>query len=269
MKRLQEKPWQKSVTLNYFYTHTKKEWKSECSHSSGPSCPDTCHLSFPARTSRWATICFVLCPQNQFFISCAEEKTIYNEIGDAIVNRILRAHRSGTSNILIVTHLLIYKHMLTLHTCMYIWIWNIRRQHTCLYCMLLQRAEEIQSVCGDSSASWVWGRHQWRWWKCYQSHSALHLQVKDFSYLLISLYRPAQNLQMSKQKKSFYFDHADVADIDFLQTSLQHIYSFIYFSQIISSLQVPYYIFSLLVFITCRSFVLTDLYISTSIFYCS
>uniref|UniRef100_A0A674MCJ8 phospholipase D n=1 Tax=Takifugu rubripes TaxID=31033 RepID=A0A674MCJ8_TAKRU len=32
--------------------------------------------------------------ENQFFISCADEKTVYNEIGDAIVNRILRAHRS-------------------------------------------------------------------------------------------------------------------------------------------------------------------------------
>lgn len=36
-----------------------------------------------------------LCPQNQFFISCADDgKTIYNGIGDAIVKRILRAHRS-------------------------------------------------------------------------------------------------------------------------------------------------------------------------------
>uniref|UniRef100_A0A8C3GBS5 Phospholipase n=1 Tax=Cyclopterus lumpus TaxID=8103 RepID=A0A8C3GBS5_CYCLU len=33
--------------------------------------------------------------ENQFFISCADDgKTIYNGIGDAIVNRILRAHRS-------------------------------------------------------------------------------------------------------------------------------------------------------------------------------
>ncbi|XP_024921350.1 phospholipase D1 isoform X2 [Cynoglossus semilaevis] len=31
--------------------------------------------------------------ENQFFISCADGKTIYNGIGDAIVNRILRAHR--------------------------------------------------------------------------------------------------------------------------------------------------------------------------------
>uniref|UniRef100_A0A8C4IVX0 Phospholipase n=1 Tax=Dicentrarchus labrax TaxID=13489 RepID=A0A8C4IVX0_DICLA len=32
--------------------------------------------------------------ENQFFISCADEKTVHNRIGDAIVDRILRAHRS-------------------------------------------------------------------------------------------------------------------------------------------------------------------------------
>lgn len=31
--------------------------------------------------------------ENQFFISCADGKTVHNGIGDAIVNRILRAHR--------------------------------------------------------------------------------------------------------------------------------------------------------------------------------
>lgn len=84
------------------FLHPKKEWKSECSHRSGPSWPDTCHFFSPARTSCWATICFVLCPQNQFFISCADEKTVYNQIGDAIVNRILRAHRSSTNNYLVL-----------------------------------------------------------------------------------------------------------------------------------------------------------------------
>lgn len=39
----------------------------------------------------------LICPQNQFFISCADGKTVYNGIGDAIVSRILRAHRSGLS----------------------------------------------------------------------------------------------------------------------------------------------------------------------------
>uniref|UniRef100_A0A672JU78 phospholipase D n=1 Tax=Salarias fasciatus TaxID=181472 RepID=A0A672JU78_SALFA len=32
--------------------------------------------------------------ENQFFISCSDAKTVHNGIGDAIVNRILRAHRS-------------------------------------------------------------------------------------------------------------------------------------------------------------------------------
>lgn len=40
----------------------------------------------------------LICPQNQFFISCADGKTVYNGIGDAIVSRILRAHRSGLAN---------------------------------------------------------------------------------------------------------------------------------------------------------------------------
>uniref|UniRef100_A0A8B9JBT8 phospholipase D n=1 Tax=Astyanax mexicanus TaxID=7994 RepID=A0A8B9JBT8_ASTMX len=36
---------------------------------------------------------FLLCrPQNQFFISCADERSVHNTIGDAIVKRILRAH---------------------------------------------------------------------------------------------------------------------------------------------------------------------------------
>lgn len=39
----------------------------------------------------------LICPQNQFFISCADGKTVYNGIGDAIVSRILRAHRSVVS----------------------------------------------------------------------------------------------------------------------------------------------------------------------------
>ncbi|KAG7280231.1 hypothetical protein CRUP_037592, partial [Coryphaenoides rupestris] len=34
--------------------------------------------------------------QNQFFISCADAKSVYNGIGDAIVERILRAHRGCT-----------------------------------------------------------------------------------------------------------------------------------------------------------------------------
>nr|XP_033780162.1 phospholipase D2 isoform X2 [Geotrypetes seraphini] len=35
--------------------------------------------------------------ENQFFISCADGKTVHNKIGDTIVARILRAHREGTT----------------------------------------------------------------------------------------------------------------------------------------------------------------------------
>lgn len=35
--------------------------------------------------------------QNQFFISCSDQKNVLNTIGDAIVKRILRAHRFVTS----------------------------------------------------------------------------------------------------------------------------------------------------------------------------
>lgn len=36
---------------------------------------------------------FFLLPQNQFFISCADNRTVYNKIGDAIIERIIRAHK--------------------------------------------------------------------------------------------------------------------------------------------------------------------------------
>lgn len=72
---------------------------------------------------------------------------------------------------------------------------------------------------------------------------------------LISFSRPKTTTE--KNKNRFFPHHADIA---FLQPSLQHIYSFIYFSQVISG-SVLYTIFSLLDFITCINFVLTDLYI--------
>ncbi|KAF3840705.1 hypothetical protein F7725_006567 [Dissostichus mawsoni] len=64
--------------------------------------------------------------ENQFFISCADGKTVYNGIGDAI------------------------------------------------------RAEEVQSVCCGSSASWIRGRHRVRNRSCDSSDSSLHLQVRAF-----------------------------------------------------------------------------------------
>ncbi|XP_069847999.1 phospholipase D1 isoform X2 [Dipodomys merriami] len=33
--------------------------------------------------------------ENQFFISCADDKVVFNKVGDAIVQRILKAHRKG------------------------------------------------------------------------------------------------------------------------------------------------------------------------------
>lgn len=46
MKQLQDKTWQKMSLWHWNIFTPKKEWKSECSQSSGPSWPDTCHL-FP------------------------------------------------------------------------------------------------------------------------------------------------------------------------------------------------------------------------------
>uniref|UniRef100_A0A3P9P918 Phospholipase n=1 Tax=Poecilia reticulata TaxID=8081 RepID=A0A3P9P918_POERE len=45
--------------------------------------------------------------ENQFFISCADNKTVYNKIGDAIIERIIRAHKEGKKyRVYVVTPLL-------------------------------------------------------------------------------------------------------------------------------------------------------------------
>uniref|UniRef100_A0A8D0AN52 Phospholipase n=1 Tax=Sander lucioperca TaxID=283035 RepID=A0A8D0AN52_SANLU len=45
--------------------------------------------------------------ENQFFISCADNKTVYNRIGDAIIERIIRAHKEGKKyRVYVVTPLL-------------------------------------------------------------------------------------------------------------------------------------------------------------------
>ncbi|PWA25089.1 hypothetical protein CCH79_00019081 [Gambusia affinis] len=45
--------------------------------------------------------------ENQFFISCADNKLVYNKIGDAIAQRILKAYREGTKyRVYVVTPLL-------------------------------------------------------------------------------------------------------------------------------------------------------------------
>lgn len=40
-----------------------------------------------------------------------------------------------------------------------------------------QREEEVQGVCGDPAAPWVWRRRQCRRWKRHPGHFTLHLQV--------------------------------------------------------------------------------------------
>uniref|UniRef100_A0A3Q2ZEV3 Phospholipase n=1 Tax=Hippocampus comes TaxID=109280 RepID=A0A3Q2ZEV3_HIPCM len=45
--------------------------------------------------------------ENQFFISCSDNRTVYNKIGDAIIERILRAHKEGKKyRVYVVTPLL-------------------------------------------------------------------------------------------------------------------------------------------------------------------
>lgn len=45
--------------------------------------------------------------ENQFFISCADDKVVFNKIGDAIAQRILKAHReSQRYRVYVVTPLL-------------------------------------------------------------------------------------------------------------------------------------------------------------------
>ncbi|KAM6961403.1 phospholipase D1a [Aplochiton taeniatus] len=45
--------------------------------------------------------------ENQFFISCADNRTVYNKIGDALIERIIRAHKEGKKyRVYVVTPLL-------------------------------------------------------------------------------------------------------------------------------------------------------------------
>lgn len=81
--------------------------ESECNPSSVRSLPATYLTCFSPRLMPSHHLPS-LCPQNQFFISCADGKTVYNGIGDAIVNRILRAHRSVFSVVARLTWLFIF-----------------------------------------------------------------------------------------------------------------------------------------------------------------
>lgn len=38
-------------------------------------------------------VCLWSVPQNQFFISCSDGRTVLNKVGDEIVDRILKAHK--------------------------------------------------------------------------------------------------------------------------------------------------------------------------------
>ncbi|KAK2111563.1 hypothetical protein P7K49_011309 [Saguinus oedipus] len=40
-------------------------------------------------------VCLWFLPQNQFFISCSDGRTVLNKVGDEIVDRILKAHKQG------------------------------------------------------------------------------------------------------------------------------------------------------------------------------
>lgn len=171
------------------------------------------HLSpfSPARTSCWATICFVLCPQNQFFISCADEKTVYNEIGDAIVNRILRAHRSATS---------LYSYLYSFDFCHK----NVCADHIYrpyLFILYLLAESRRNTEC-------LW------WFLCFlglreTSVKGVEMLSKPFctsrtgeglASILISLFGPAQKQHLGEWKTPFYdsnrfFHRENLAD--FLQ----------------------------------------------------
>lgn len=47
--------------------------------------------TFPEKTWPYPSVLFF--SQNQFFISCADDKVVFNKVGDAIAQRILKAHR--------------------------------------------------------------------------------------------------------------------------------------------------------------------------------
>lgn len=53
---------------------------------------------------------------------------------------------------------------------------------SCWHSVSLQRAKEIQGVCGDSAAPWIWRRYQCRRWKRHPGYSALHVQVRSIKW---------------------------------------------------------------------------------------
>lgn len=45
------------------------------------------------RAGVWLLMSLWSLPQNQFFISCSDGRTVLNKVGDEIVDRILKAHK--------------------------------------------------------------------------------------------------------------------------------------------------------------------------------
>lgn len=46
-----------------------------------------------SRAGAWLLMPLWSLPQNQFFISCSDGRTVLNKVGDEIVDRILKAHK--------------------------------------------------------------------------------------------------------------------------------------------------------------------------------
>ncbi|XP_046873315.1 phospholipase D1a [Hypomesus transpacificus] len=65
---------------------------------------DSIHNSYIQTIARSKHYIYI---ENQFFISCADNKMVYNRIGDAIIERIIRAHKEGKKfRVYVVTPLL-------------------------------------------------------------------------------------------------------------------------------------------------------------------
>ncbi len=99
-----------------------------------------------------------------------------------------------------------------------------------MHVVSFQRAEEVQGVCGRSSAPWIWGWHQRRRRECHPSYSALHLQVRVFSSILHAALCPQSetwsatyNLRWKTRPlnchlaQTCFQSWGAVVDIDFLQ----------------------------------------------------
>uniref|UniRef100_A0A672GKT4 Phospholipase n=1 Tax=Salarias fasciatus TaxID=181472 RepID=A0A672GKT4_SALFA len=106
------------VMLTYTHTHTHKE----SINGGSPSCvlkvlrsaadwsagikyhEESIHNAYIQVIAKSKHYIYI---ENQFFISCADNRTVYNKIGDAIIERIIRAHKEGKKyRVYVVTPLL-------------------------------------------------------------------------------------------------------------------------------------------------------------------